>query len=59
MNLPVLGGLDGTGLESVDSAVVVSTNVGRFVDILLAIVQFLHVICSQMSEKRDKNDETW
>lgn len=52
MNLPVLGGLDGTGLESVDSAVVVSTNVGRFVDISVAIVQFMHVICSQMSGKK-------
>lgn len=37
-NLPVLGGLDGTGLESFDSAVTESTNDGRFVDTVLGII---------------------
>lgn len=36
--LPVLGGLDGTGLESFDSAVADNTNDGRFTDSLLVIV---------------------
>lgn len=36
--LPVLGGLDGTGLESFDSAVTESIKAGRFVGILLGII---------------------
>lgn len=36
--LPVLGGLDGTGLESFDSAVTDNTNDGRFVDTLAGII---------------------
>lgn len=38
MGLPVLGGLDGTGLESFDSAVTESIKAGRFVGILLGII---------------------
>lgn len=36
--LPVLGGLDGTGLESFDSAVTDKINDGRFADTLLDII---------------------
>lgn len=36
--LPVLGGLDGTGLESFDSAVTDKMNDGRFADTLVDII---------------------
>lgn len=45
INLPVLGGLDGTGLESFDSAVTDSTNDGRFVDTLAGIIFYRNNTC--------------
>lgn len=38
MNKPVLGGLEGTGLESLDSAVTDNMNDGCFAGILLGII---------------------
>lgn len=59
VNLPVLGGLDGTGLESFDSAVTDNTNDGRFVDTLLGIMidetcKFNHIYYNCNAKKKEK-----